>query len=681
MQRNQFKMTRRQILKTGMYTGAGLILPWHFNRKAYAEALAVGLSDPAIQPKFVEMAPNALDPGFLFKDLNEKGHPAHTPNFSIRAREVVQETGLVNQRNGRKLKTKVWGYGNETVSWPGQTIQVMSPSAGGADETVVRWENELQGKKHLLPVDTNLHWCYALHGNSSVNGVDYRQYSIKKNGVPLITHLHGGKSDFQFDGNPEFFYSPDGEVKGPQWDFVDGGFTNTFRYNNNVAAGNLWYHDHALGITRLNVYAGLAGFYFIRDEFDTGLEDNPLGLPAFPYELAYAIQDRMFLDNGELFYSAFPGDPFYDDFITDEGVILPPGEFPGGGPTALAEFFGDHMVVNGKIWPKANVEPRHYRMRLLNGTDSRFMVVRFRAVTMGDSDLSSAGAPLPFYVIGSDQGLAAAAVMTDTLVFEPGSRYDVVFDFDQVGPNTRIIMENIGGDAPFGGDFGDALEPEDFFPDRQTDRIMAFDVVLPMSGVPDTFDPAAIGHYDGNVNPVDNTRKVALFEGKDEYGRLQPLLGANTGTELDPVWTAIPWHMPTTENPGLDTTEVWEVYNFTGDAHPVHLHLVNFEVLGRNEISFDSDNGNPGQPIMQHNGTYGVAPAISNVFEGNAVVLGPDEGYVENAPKDMVTALPEQVTRIKATFDKKGRYVWHCHILSHEDHEMMRVLQVEEPDS
>ena len=435
--------TRRQFVKASALTGAAL----YFNvlggwGRAYAVPAAAGLSDPRLQPKFVELAPNALDPGFLFKDLSRNGGPVQKPNFSIRAAETVQQTGLVNPKNGRYLRTTVWGYGSDTVSWPGQTFQVMSTSSGGADETVVRWENELPGKRHLLPVDTSLHWAYSIHGNSSANGVDYRQYSIKKNGVPIITHLHGGNSAFQFDGNPEFFYSPDGEVKGPQWDAVPGGFTNTFRYDNDVPAGNLWYHDHALGITRLNVYAGLAGFYFVRDEFDTGMPDNPLGLPAFPYEMAYAIQDRMFTDKGDLFYPAFPGDPFYDDFITGEGAILPPELFPGGGPTALAEFFGDHIVVNGKIWPKANVEPRNYRMHLLNGTDSRFMVLQFVAVDVGETDLTNAGAPIPFYVVGSDQGLGTP-VETDTLVFEPGGRYDVVFDFSAL-ENKRVIVKNLG---------------------------------------------------------------------------------------------------------------------------------------------------------------------------------------------------------------------------------------------
>lgn len=671
MEKFKVPMTRRQVLKSGMIAGAGLMVPWSFHQRAYAALLANGLSDPALQPKFVELAPNALDPGFLFKDLNQNGGPAQQPNFSIRIKEALQETGLIDPKSGRRLKTRIWGYGTNTISWPGQTIQVMNPASGGADETKVRWANELQGNKHLLPVDTNLHWCYSLKGSSSANGVDYSQYSIKKNGVPIITHLHGGHTDFQFDGNPEFFYSPDGNIKGPQWDFVPGGFTNTFRYDNNVPAGNLWYHDHALGLTRLNVYAGLAGFYFVRDEFDTGKPGNPLGLPAYPYELAYAIQDRMFTGKGELFYPAYPGDPFYDDFITGEGAVLPEQLFPDGGPTALAEFFGDHMVVNGKIWPKTNVEPRFYRMRLLNGTDSRFMVIRFRDVPPGATDLSNAGNPIPFYVIGSDQGLATEAKQTDTLVFEPGSRYDIVFDFIGL-ENRRIIMENIGGDAPFGGDFGDALDPDDLFPNRQTDRIMAFDVVLPFdNSVPEVFDPANINNnYSTPSTTI--TRKVALFEGKDEFGRLQPLLGAYDGSE----WKALTWHAPTTESPEVDTTEVWEIYNFTGDAHPVHLHLVNFEILGRNKITFDSDDGNPGQTVHQHNGAIGVAPAVTNVTVSDPVTLGPSDGYVENSPKDMVTALPGQMTKIRATFDKRGRYVWHCHILSHEDHEMMRVLDV-----
>ena len=309
----------------------------------------------------------------------------------------------------------------------------------------------------------------------------------------------------------------------------------------------------------------------------------------------------------------------------------------------------------------------------MNGTDSRFLVVRFRAASLGATDLADAGAPIPFWVIGSDQGLASAATQVDTPVFEPGGRYDVVFDFAQL-QGRRVIMQNIGGDAPFGGDFGDALTPDDVFPNRQTDRIMAFDVVLPTdTDVPDSFNPQAIGVYGGNPNPVTNTRRVALFEGSDEFGRLQPLLGTAEPTadiEGNVVNGAIAWHSPTTEAPMLGATEVWEIYNATGDAHPVHLHLVNFEIQGRQEFSADVIE----QPLEQHNGTFGTGFRLENVQLGAAIP--PAAEYVENAPKDMVTALPGQVTRIKASFDRPGRYVWHCHILSHEDHEMMRVLQL-----
>jgi FtsP/CotA-like multicopper oxidase with cupredoxin domain len=531
--------------------------------------------------------------------------------------------------------------------------------------------------------------------------------------------LHGGHTDFEFDGNPEFFYGPNArnQIIGPQWANVPGGFTTKFRYDNDVPAGNLWYHDHALGITRLNVYAGLAGFYFVRDQFDTGEAGNPLGLPAWPYEKAYAIQDRMFFDTGDLFYPAFPGDPFYDDFITGEEAELPEDLFPGGGPTALAEFFGDHMVVNGMIWPKEDVEPRNYRMHLLNGTDSRFMAIQLFEVPPGATNFASVVKQLSFTVVGSDQGLASTPTTLDTLLSEPGSRYDIVVDFKQVTPGNRVIMKNIGGDEPFGGDIpGPVLFTE-------TDRIMAFDVVLPFDGSVADVSPASLG-FGPSVGGYTRTRKVALFEGKDEFGRLQPLLGTaepakdytnNNDIEWpdEPVYSevglvgpmegSIAWHSPTTENPALDTTERWEIWNVTGDAHPVHLHLVHFEILGREEIVWDSHttdderyipNENYAlpagdgtyleiQPTVQHNSvagdptTYGTGFIIRNHTTTGVPVTAPTE-YVENTPKDMVTALPSQVTRIKAKFDKPGRYVWHCHILSHEDHEMMRVLHVGE---
>ena len=559
----------------------------------------------------------------------------------------------------------------------------------------VTWQNKLPNR-HLVPVDTSLHWAYSLAG--------YEDASIESDGPPVVTHLHGGHTDAVFDGNPEYFFSPGYKVRGPRWQ------GKKYVYDNDQTAGTLWYHDHALGITRLNVYAGMAGFYILRDESDTGRPDNPLDLPAYPYEVALAIQDRMFTDRGALFYPAFPGDPFYDDFITGEGVELPPDVFPGGGPTALAEFFGDHLLVNGTIWPAMDVEPRNYRLRLLNGCDSRFLAVQFFEVPAGATDFSTVvDGPLPFSVIGSDQGLASSPTTVETLLVETGSRYDVIFDFKSVTPGNRIIMKNIGGDEPFGGDIPG---PQVF---GETDRIMAFDVTLPLdAGVAD-MSPTGIA-FGPNVPSPDRVRRVALFEGQDEFGRLQPLLGtAEPATDHGGAainWPdedvyrqvgltgqmegAIGWHSPTTENPALGSTEEWEIWNATADAHPVHLHLVHFEVVDRRAVIWDSatteddrvldpdgvtappPNGDGtyliDQPVVQHNGLIGRGFRLASLLTGG--VLAQPAEYVENAPKDMVTALPGQVTRIKATFDKPGRYVWHCHILSHEDHEMMRVLHV-----
>jgi len=676
-------------------------------RKAWAETQGPGLSDPFIQPKFINPVPNALDPGFIYQTQRT----GKINKIKVAVGQSVQMTGLVGPDGVTPVPTTVWGYGDKQFyTWPGRTFQVRS------DEPLeVKWENRLLDAAGFpLPylitgkdnssigfgdytgrsvVDTSLHWAYSLHG--------YEQYSIATNGVPIVAHVHGGHSDFQFDGNPEFFFNPGWTVRGPQW------VEKKYLYDNSQPAGTVWYHDHALGITRLNVYTGMAGFYIIRDDFDTGIVGNGLDLPAFPYEAAFAIQDRMFKDNGEFFYPAFPGDPFYADFITDEGAILPDPPFIGGGPTGLAEFFGDHMVVNGLIWPKMNVEPRNYRLRFLNGCDSRFLAVQFFRVDVEDTDLGGGTGPLPFTVIGSDQGLASSPTTVTTLLMETGSRYDVVFDFKGFGSSDRIIMANIGGDEPFGGDIPG---PQVF---GETDRIMAFDVVLPLD--PSVPDATPTGINFGPVIPAPTRlRKVALFEGLDEFGRLQPLLGtAEPATDFagNPInWPNTPeyinaglvgqmegsiaWHSPTTENPALDTTEEWEIWNVTGDAHPVHLHLVNFEIMGREKIVWDShtteddrvipndlyaepaDDGTylVNQPVVQHNGLLGNGFRIVSLTYG-AAVPQPAE-YVENAPKDMVTALPGQITRVKATFDKPGRYVWHCHILSHEDHEMMRVMYV-----
>ncbi|MEJ2637424.1 MAG: multicopper oxidase domain-containing protein [Calditrichia bacterium] len=595
-------MKRRDFIKISGMAGASLAIPG-FIRRSFAAPAGLELSDPALQDKFAIFAPNALDPGFKYIPTRN----GNFYNIGI-AKNANHITGL--QNGDAAVKTPIWGYGqNGAVTWPGMTFEVQK------DRPIqVQYENNLFGEAHLLHVDTNLHWAYSLPG--------YDQYTIANDGVPLVAHLHGGHTLYLYDGNPEQFISPGYKIRGPRWR------GKTMIYQNDQPAGTLWYHDHALGITRLNVYAGLAGFYIIRDQYDTGIAGNGLDLPAYPYELAYAIQDRMFLATGELFYPAYPGDPAYEDFITGEGAILPEALFPGGGPTALAEFFGDHMVVNGKIWPKEEVEPRNYRMRLLNGCDSRFMVIQFFEAPLDATDFTSAEGPLEFTVIGSDQGLASSPTNLYRLLFEPGSRYDIIFNFAGHG-NKRIIMKNIGGDEPFGGDIPG---PQEF---EFTDRIMAFDVKKPLNNLIDDVSPTGISFGPNVPAAPTRLRKVALFEGRDEFGRLQPLLGtAEPATDFagKPInWPdtqpyidaglvgqmegSIAWHSPTTENPALGSTEEWEIWNATADAHPIHLHLVHFEVLGRREIKWDSATNEDDRVLDpdeddEINGTYLVSQPV-----------------------------------------------------------------------
>lgn len=451
-------------------------------------------------------------------------------------------------RNER-LKTPILAYGTskETASWPGPTLMATS-----GDSSKVEFVNELvdeNGQPERMPitslsgksvVDTSLHWAYSLHM--------YDMYTLENNGIPIVTHLHGAHADEGFDGGPEHFYTYNYAITGPDWEEQE------YVYQNDQPAGTLWYHDHVLGITRLNVYAGLAGFYILRDENDDGsVENHPLNLPAGDYEKAYAIQDRMFKKNGELFYPAFKGDPYYEDFIIEEGADW---DSKVDGATALAEFFGDFMLVNGKIWPKEDVEPWQYRLRLLNGCDSRFIVIKLLAVEAGRKSTMK-GIEVEYTIIGTDQGLLDTPLsgQTSTIV-ETGGRLDIVVDFSGY-EGMRIIMANEGGDEPFGGDIPG---PQIF---AYTDMVMAFDVHSDGSGS----DPEELSwNLDLEELPVDDVtrvRRVGLFEGMDEFGRLQPMLGGELTSNVVETFT---WSDDTTETPAVGTIEEWEIFNFSEDA-------------------------------------------------------------------------------------------------------------------
>ena len=608
--------------KRSTHTGAILVIAALLFFSVTASVSAQMLLDPVAHPKFVNPLP-----------IPTRFNVTAGGKFSFEIRETVQSLGLVDP-NGNPLTTRVWGYG-EPDDLPGG-LPVTSPGptlVAYRDIPVeIMWRNKLPKYNfpggpgaHLLPVDPTVHIAHVMKG-----------------GVPVVTHLHGGHTESASDGLPEAWFTQGWKERGSQ--FVK----KTYRYDNSQEAATLWYHDHALGITRLNVYAGLAGFYLLRDNNETNLTNSGV-LPGSPYEVEIVIQDRMFDATGQLFR------PSTNPEIEPGFTPLPPG------PSVLPEFFGDFIMVNGAVWPKFEVEPRKYRLRYLNGSDSRFYVLEFR-------DDETAGTPQLFYQIGTDNGLLVTPVPLTRLLLGPGERADLIVDFSE---QTEITLRNFGPDTPFKGlnpdgsnsDGMGGVEPE--ADPATTGTIMKFFVNQPLDpNVPNaTVTMGTVLRPD--ILPLEQTgatRQLVLFEGLDEYGRLQPLLGTLADGSLS-------WFEPTTENPMLNDVEVWEVYNATMDAHPVHLHLVTFQILSRE--SFDGFVEERPQP--QHSGGVGVGGKLTVTALGGDA-RGPAQN--ESGWKDTAVMLPGEVTRLIAKFDRPGEYAWHCHILSHEDHEMMRRFHV-----
>lgn len=599
------------------------------------------LLDPATQPRFVNDVPDALHPSFIYQPTDAGAYDY----YEVGMYQIEQPLGLVDPVTGSPLLTRCFAYGTgpgfPNATYPGRTFVAREDR-----QVRVKWSNNLttdgtpEGTvlPHLLPVDESLHWAFALPG--------YELRSLASDGVPVVPHVHGGHTEAASDGNPEYWFTPGYRVRGPRW------VKDTYVYDNDQQAGTIWYHDHGLGITRLNVYAGLAGFYIIRDDRDTGEADNPIGLPVHPYEQLLVIQDHMFTADGQHFYPAHPGDPLWSDFIAP-GMNVPV-------PSALAEFFGDFILVNGVPWPKMEVEPRIYRLRLLNGSDSRVY-----KLWLADGGYTS------FTVIGNDDGLLHQPVAVDKLVIAPGERYDVLVDFSPWAGQQIVMKNNAKGPFPAGG----TVDP------TTAGLIMAFNVGTTVTdqtnnSIPGTLRNAPITRDDIlQGDAVARSRKLALYEGMDNFGRLQPLLGtAEPAVDVmggiqdgSLVWDEC--RAPITENPGLDDVEIWEVYNTTGDAHPFHVHLVSFQILDRQRFRADV----LPKDVIQHDGTVGMGFTMQNIMRiGKA---SPPEAF-EAGWKDTALMYPGEVTRIMARFDRPGRYVYHCHILSHEDHEMMRPYHV-----
>jgi spore coat protein A len=596
-------IARRQFMGVGGAAAASLLVPMGLLPRS-ARAQSVPVLDAAAQPKFVNQLPNPLAPSSIY--LPTGIDPASgLPLFDIRAQQITHDAGLVDPTTGTRLHHTAWGYGTalQPAKYPGHTFNLRSGQAAK-----VRYTNGLNGITYPtdVRVDQTLDWADPLNAGNPAN-------SVYTGPVPLVTHQHGGDTASLSDGLPDAWATPGNAIKGRL-------FNSMYTYDNSQEATQLWYHDHAVGVTRLNVYMGLAGHYFIRDA-----NEDFLKLPKYPYEVPLLIQDRTFLSNGELFYAS-------EDPTNPTAPI----------PTHLPENFGDTILVNGVAWPVLDVEPRKYRFRVLNGSDSRVY----------DMTLSNR---MPVFQIGSDLGLLNAPVPVSMLSLAPGERADIVIDFARMAGQTVIVTNSAAAPYPS----GDPVDPE------TTGQVMAFRVSLPLSGVPDRPLPANLRPLLGPVPAISNpvrTRKILLFEGTDTFGRLQTM-GGIVDSSRPALNGTLVFHDPITENPKVGDTEIWEFYNTTGDAHPIHMHLVDFRILNRQKFS-----GTITDKTNSDGSIGGVLDEASIKLLGRART----PSAAEAGKKDTAKMFPGEVTRVIAKFKRPGEYLFHCHILSHEDHEMMR---------
>jgi spore coat protein A len=707
-------LNRRQFLKLSAAAGAGMLVPWQLDVQRalagpYLQIAQTPLPGSAI-PQFVDPLPGL--------DVIIAG----TGQIELQMREFQTEvlsTGTLQPNVAPK--TWVWGYLE-----PGQDIRAshIGPVivATRGTPTEIKWVNMLgnTGDSSVLAytqsTDQTLHWADPLNqgmpnmcAHSIQPGMPPTGYCAEHydGTIPDVVHLHGGEVPAEIDGGPDAWYTSDGVYHGAAYYAGLGGGNNStvFRYPNSQEAASIWFHPHPLGVTRLNVYAGLAGAYLITDP----LNPPPANLPGPADIIPLVIQDRSFDVNGQLYFPNLGINPEH--------------------PFWIPEFVGDTILVNGKTWPFLNVERKRYRFLFLNGSNARTYEMFLT------DPVTKVNGP-PMWVIGTDGGYLDMPVKidpnvkpNDKLVMMPGERYDVIIDFNDpawlaANPNFSgtLILRNTGR-TPF---------PKGASPQGSTlGRVMQFRVGLapatdssydPASGTPlrqpmvRLVDPVA-GILAAGVS-AQKTRQLTLNEVMGPGGPLEVLVNNTKWDGKRPDGNPLPGSTPDgfgnylTELPKEGETEVWEIVNLTADAHPIHLHLVQFQLINRQNFNVNKYNGvyNAAFPGGVFVGAYGPPynydnsnnpdfvtqtnpPTVGGNSNVNLYLQGPVRPPLpqEAGWKDTVIMYPGQVTRIAVRwaptdlghgldpgeyaypFDPSGGdYVWHCHILDHEDNEMMR---------
>jgi spore coat protein A len=680
-----------------------LLLP----RPSYSQVGGQVILDPTSIPQFVDPLPHFAG---LRVDATD-GVPLTikaVPNWQVAVSTgTVLDDGVVGTDPGAGL-ANFWTYSiyknNVEVApplWPSFTVEAQR----GAPVNVT-YENDLWDQTYAdvgLILDQTLHWANPF----DLPMDDPARMDPYDGPVPIVPHLHGAEVPSESDGGPDAWFTPGYGITGPSWG-IDG-TDQYYSYPDDQEAGTLWYHDHLLGGTRLNVYAGLAGFYFLRgdDEEDDHLpgwsgddlvqEVAPDGTSGVfnpnPYlpEIEIAIQDRMFDTYGGLY--------FYNDEAPNPDVH----------PFWAPEFFGEVITVNGKTWPYLSVAPRKYRFRFLDGSNARFYAMWLQNPETG------AKGPI-IYQIGTDGGLMDSPaplypVLGQKLFMAPDERADVIIDFSRSAPGqVWTLMNSANGPYPDG----------DPVVEGTNDRIMQFVVNGNMVDRRNHARPRSplvkLTNFNGSINVTpDVTRQLTLNEVASEDGPLEVLVNNTKWNGKDEDGNPIPGFTPDllgnylSELPEEGTTEVWQIINTTMDAHPIHLHLVQFQLISRqtyDEMNW-TDAYNAAFPGGEFIGDYGppndyYTPNADGAIGGNPAV----NAYLTGSPrnpekwekgwKDTFKMFPGEVTTVIVRFaptylslatdpsellypfdpSEGPGYVWHCHIVDHEDNEMMRPYNV-----
>jgi spore coat protein A, manganese oxidase len=623
--KDMFISTARRFVQMSALAGAGLM----------------GMSNPADaqsppMQKWVDPLPVPPVATKTFKPLISGWADYYEINMTASQHQFFQRPA--DEKASPPIAT-VWTYGQ-----PGKTPVLLGPTivAKTGRPVVIKWINNLPTSLDAFPLKGSI--------DETIAGAP--GFEVPPGAA--IPHLHGGHTAARFDGTPGQWWTADG-VKGP--DYV----TDTFTYVNDQPASLVWYHDHTMGATRFKPYLGLAAGYLIFDDVDNGstitvtgpdkdskgklikhVQNVPAGYGA--YHLPLVIQDKQFNADGTLFYPT-------------EGVS-------DVHPVWVPEFFGDTPVVNGKAYPYLDAEPRRYRLRLLNGSQAAFYQVHFQ---VDESDPEGEESDLPFWVIGSEGGLLPAPAQMSSLVIAPGERFDVIVDF--TGLSGRTVMMTNDAKTPY-PDGDDAIVTE----------LMKINVNKPLIGTDDTVDPALLKlpavprlAATPRLPPRDVVAKETMVPGfEEEDVPSEVLLNGYHFTE------------PTTDIIKAGTTETWRWINLTVDAHPMHPHLVASQVVNRQ--AFDVEAYKTAWDAYLDSGRTTPKPDINAYLIGSPIPPAPEEmGF-----KDTVKSPPGYVTRTRATFtlnwtslldfDWKtgtlGNWVYHCHILEHEENDMMRPFRV-----